>query len=75
MNSTVVLAKLSRTALAQLYQRGVNVMGILFNRISSKMTDYYYYKHADYYAAKIAPTAPPVPPPDDSGNASTTAEA
>lgn len=69
VRASFTAAKLSRTALAQLYQRGVNVLGILFNRISSKMTDYYYYKHADYYAAKTAA------PPETSGDSSTTAEA
>ncbi len=68
VRASFTAAKLSRTALAQLYQRGVNVLGILFNRISSKMTDYYYYKHADYYAAKAVA-------PETSGDASTTAEA
>lgn len=75
VRASFTAAKLSRTALAQLYQRGVNVLGILFNRISSKMTDYYYYKHADYYAAKTETASRPPVPPEVPGDDSTTAEA
>jgi len=45
-------SKMSRSAIDQLHRRGVNVLGVIFNRISESMPDYHYYKYTEYYAAK-----------------------
>jgi hypothetical protein len=34
-----------------LYQRQVNVLGLILNCIDSEMPDYYYYRYPKYYAA------------------------
>jgi capsular exopolysaccharide synthesis family protein len=44
-------ARLSKNALNMLYQRQVNVLGLILNCIDSEMPDYYYYRYPKYYAA------------------------
>ncbi|MEI9896803.1 MAG: polysaccharide biosynthesis tyrosine autokinase [Chthoniobacter sp.] len=44
-------ARLSKNALNTLYQRQVNVLGLILNCIDSEMPDYYYYRYPKYYAA------------------------
>jgi capsular exopolysaccharide synthesis family protein len=45
-------ARLSKTALNALYQRQVNVLGLILNCIDTEMPDYYYYRYPKYYAAQ-----------------------
>ena len=44
-------ARLSKNALNMLYQRQVNVLGLVLNCIDAEMPDYYYYRYPKYYAA------------------------
>ncbi|MST94633.1 MAG: hypothetical protein EXS33_05090 [Pedosphaera sp.] len=43
-------ARLSHNALETLYQRQVNVLGLVFNSIESNSRKYYYFKYPEYYA-------------------------
>jgi capsular exopolysaccharide synthesis family protein len=45
-------ARLSKNALNMLYQRQVNVLGLILNCIDTEMPDYYYYQYPKYYAAQ-----------------------
>lgn len=44
-------ARLLRNSLNALYQRQVNVLGLILNRIDTETPDYYYYQYPKYYAA------------------------
>lgn len=44
-------ARLTQNALKALYQRQVNVLGLVLNCIDTEMPDYYYYRYPKYYAA------------------------
>ena len=44
-------ARLSVTALNALYQRQVNILGLILNCVDTEMPDYYYYRYPKYYAA------------------------
>ena len=43
-------ARVARAALDLLYQREVDVLGIVFNGVEINASEYYYYKYKDYYA-------------------------
>jgi polysaccharide biosynthesis transport protein len=43
-------ARVARAALDVLYQREVEVLGLVFNAVESNASDYYYYRYKDYYA-------------------------
>lgn len=45
-------ARLTHNALNALYQRQVNVLGLILNCVDTEMPDYYYYRYPKYYAAK-----------------------
>ena len=47
-------ARVARAALEVLYQRGVNVLGLVFNAVSASGAEYYYYRYHDYYARPAA---------------------
>ncbi len=44
-------AHLTKNALESLYQRQVNVLGLILNAIDADMPDYHYYRYPKYYAA------------------------
>ena len=44
-------AHLTKNALNALYQRQVNVLGLILNAIDADMPDYHYYRYPKYYAA------------------------
>jgi succinoglycan biosynthesis transport protein ExoP len=46
--------RVARAALDLLYLRKANVLGIVFNGVSSRGGDYYYYKYREYYATNSA---------------------
>jgi polysaccharide biosynthesis transport protein len=48
-------ARLARNALDLLYQRQVNVMGIVFNSVETNSREYYYFKYPEYYSKRLAP--------------------
>ncbi|MEO8791414.1 MAG: polysaccharide biosynthesis tyrosine autokinase [Chthoniobacteraceae bacterium] len=45
-------ARLTRTALDALYQRQVNVLGLILNCVDAEMPGYNYYQYPKYYAAQ-----------------------
>lgn len=44
-------ARLTKNALNALYQRQVNVLGLILNAVDTETPDYYYYRYNQYYAA------------------------
>jgi capsular exopolysaccharide synthesis family protein len=44
-------ARLVRNSLNAMYQRQVNVIGLILNSVDTEMPDYYYYRYPKYYAA------------------------
>ncbi len=44
-------ARLVRSSLNAMYQRQVNVLGLILNSVNTEMPDYYYYRYPKYYAA------------------------
>lgn len=44
-------ARLTHNALNALYQRQVNVLGLILNCVDTETPDYYYYRYPKYYAA------------------------
>ncbi|MDZ4287986.1 MAG: polysaccharide biosynthesis tyrosine autokinase [Prosthecobacter sp.] len=63
MSST--MARLTGKALDLLYDRQVNVGGVILNRSSTNLKEYTYYNYASYYYAPKSPQQPPpsLPPP------------
>jgi capsular exopolysaccharide synthesis family protein len=53
------MARLSGKALDLLYDRQVNVGGVILNRSSSNLKEYTYYNYASYYYTPKASPAPP----------------
>ncbi len=43
--------RVARAALDLLYQRRINVLGLVFNAVEANAAEYYYYKYKDYYAS------------------------
>ena len=56
MSST--MARLSGKALDLLYERQVNIGGVILNRSSSNLKEYTYYNYASYYYAPAKPGSP-----------------
>ena len=44
-------SKLAQNSLSALYQRQVNVLGMILNCVDTEMPDYHYYRYPKYYAA------------------------
>ncbi len=53
-------ARLTRKALELLYNRQVNVPGVILNYVDTSLPEYYYYQYAEYY------NTPPAAPAEDS---------
>ncbi|MGC3988817.1 MAG: polysaccharide biosynthesis tyrosine autokinase [Chthoniobacteraceae bacterium] len=51
MRAEFTSARLVRNSLNALYQRQVNVLGIVVNCLDTKMPDYHYYRYPKYYVA------------------------
>ena len=51
MRAQFTSARLTHNALNALYQRQVNVLGLILNCVDTKMPDYCYYRYPKYYAA------------------------
>lgn len=51
MRAQFTSARLVRNSLNALYQRQVNVLGLVLNGVDTEMPDYYYYQYPKYYAA------------------------
>lgn len=55
-------ARLTRKALELLYNRQVNVPGVILNFVDTSLPEYYYYQYSEYYNTP-APVAAPEPDP------------
>ena len=44
-------ARVAHAALELLYQREVDVLGLIFNAVDVRGAEYYYYKYKDYYSS------------------------
>jgi capsular exopolysaccharide synthesis family protein len=51
MRAQFTSARLTQNSLNALYQRQVNVLGLVLNCVDTEMPDYYYYRYPKYYAA------------------------
>ena len=51
-------ARLTRKALELLYNRQVNVPGVILNYVDTSLPEYYYYQYAEYYNTPSAAAAP-----------------
>jgi capsular exopolysaccharide synthesis family protein len=51
MRAGFTSSRLVRNSLNALYQRQVNVLGLILNSVDTEMPDYYYYRYPKYYAA------------------------
>jgi len=51
MRAQFTSARLTQNSLEALYQRQVNVLGLILNCVDTEMPDYYYYRYPKYYAA------------------------
>ena len=50
IRSSYTSARVARAALDLLYQREVEVLGLVFNAVETNASEYYYYKYKDYYS-------------------------
>src|SRR6266567_1254723 len=48
-------ARLTRKALELLYNRQVNVPGVILNFVDTSLPEYYYYQYSEYYSTPAAP--------------------
>ena len=51
MRAQFTPARLTKNAINALYQRQVNVLGLILNCVDTEMPDYHYYQYSKYYAA------------------------
>jgi capsular exopolysaccharide synthesis family protein len=51
MRAQFTPARLTKNAINALYQRQVNVLGLILNCLDTEMPDYHYYRYSKYYAA------------------------
>jgi len=56
-------ARLARAALDMLYQRGANVLGLVFNAVHPRSNGHAYYQYEDYYCTTPAPKSVVAPTP------------
>ncbi len=62
-------ARLTRKSLELLYNRQVNVPGVILNFVDTSLPEYYYYQYADYYNTPVAEEPTPAPQPERAGHA------
>lgn len=51
-------ARLTKKALELLYNRQVNVPGVILNYVDTSLPEYYYYQYSEYYNTPVASTEP-----------------
>ncbi|PAW77825.1 MAG: hypothetical protein B9S32_09490 [Verrucomicrobia bacterium Tous-C9LFEB] len=49
MRTSYTSARLSRNAMDLLYQRQVNILGLVMNFVDTNLPEYYYYQYKEYY--------------------------
>ncbi len=62
-------ARLTRKSLELLYNRQVNVPGVILNFVDTSLPEYYYYQYAEYYNTPVAEEPTPAPQPERAGHA------
>src|SRR5437763_11777282 len=55
-------ARLTKKALDGLYNRQVNVPGVILNFVDTSLPEYYYYQYSEYYSTPTVPDAETVTP-------------
>ena len=55
-------ARLTKKALELLYNRQVNVPGVILNYVDTSLPEYYYYQYSEYYSTPTVPEAEEVAP-------------
>src|SRR3984893_6390856 len=56
-------ARLTRKALELLYNRQVNVPGVILNFVDTSLPEYYYYQYSEYYTTPSVPDGEAAAPP------------
>ena len=56
-------ARLIKKSLELLYNRQVNVPGVILNFVDTSLPEYYYYQYSEYYTTPTVPDGETVPPP------------
>lgn len=56
-------ARLIKKSLELLYNRQVNVPGVILNFVDTSLPEYYYYQYSEYYTTPNVPETEPAPPP------------
>ena len=58
-------ARLTKKALELLYNRQVNIPGVILNFVDTSLPEYYYYQYSEYYSTPSVPetAGETVPPP------------
>jgi polysaccharide biosynthesis transport protein len=56
-------ARLTKKALELLYNRQVNIPGVILNFVDTSLPEYYYYQYSEYYSTPTVPDAETVAPP------------
>jgi capsular exopolysaccharide synthesis family protein len=51
IRASVTSARVAHAALELLYQRNVDILGVVFNGVNVRGSEYYLYKYKDYYAS------------------------
>ncbi|MEY2544963.1 MAG: polysaccharide biosynthesis transport protein [Verrucomicrobiota bacterium] len=62
-------ARLSRKSLELLYNRQVNVPGVILNFVDTSLPEYYYYQYAEYYNTPVVEEPAAAPPRERAGHA------
>src|SRR5207245_11034445 len=55
-------ARLTKKALELLYNRQVNVPGVILNFVDTSLPEYYYYQYSEHYTRPLAPDGEAVTP-------------
>lgn len=63
MRLSYTSARLIKKSLELLYNRQVNVPGVILNFVDTSLPEYYYYQYSEYYSTPTVPDAEAVPPP------------
>ncbi len=56
-------ARLTKKALELLYNRQVNIPGVILNFVDTSLPEYYYYQYSEYYSTPTVPDAETIVPP------------
>ncbi len=63
MRLSYTSARLIKKSLELLYNRQVNIPGVILNFVDTSLPEYYYYQYSEYYTTPAVPETEPVPAP------------